>query len=241
MMVPIGKLSLLCMAITISAIVSCTPTSQATSASLVLSPTTELLIPTNTSSPQPIPELPTETYQAPTPTPEHLRLSSAAFTAGGLIPQKYSRRSEDITPPLLWDDPPRETQSFALLVLSDPLADGGGRWIQWILYNIPTESRALQEGIRADQEGILPDGSQHYKNSWGEFKYGGPNPPHASTFSYTFTLYALDMMLNLDAVEEIMNEEGTLPWIGASRDVLLRAMDGHILAQGELVGKYKEP
>ncbi len=237
----IGKFSLLCMAITMSATVSCSPISPSTSALLDLSPTAELLLPTNTSSPELLPEPPTETYQAPTPTPEHLRLSSAAFTAGGMIPQKYSRRSEDISPPLLWDDPPRETQSFALLVLSDPLADGGGRWIQWILYNIPAETRALPEGIRAEKEGILPDGSQHYKNSWGEFKYGGTNPPHASTFSYTFTLYALDIMLNLDAVEEIMNEEGTLPWIGASRDVLLRAMDGHILAQGELVGKYKEP
>lgn len=175
-----------------------------------------------------------------TPTPEFIKLTSAAFTAGGMIPQKYTRRSEDISPPLQWDDPPEGTQSFSLLVLSDPLMDGGGRWIQWILYNIPAETRSLPEDITSDAEGMLPDGSRHHKNSWGELKYGGPTPSHASTSSYTFTLYALDTMLDLVAVENIMREEGTLPWIGASGKVLLRAMEGHILAQGDLVGKYKE-
>jgi Raf kinase inhibitor-like YbhB/YbcL family protein len=158
-----------------------------------------------------------------------------------MIPQKYSRRGDDISPPLAWDDPPEGTQSFALLVLSDPLADGGGRWVQWILYNIPIESRALLEGINPDEAGILPDGSRHYKNSWGELKYGGPNPPHLSTYNYSFSLFALDTLLDLDAVEKRMREDGTLPWIGASRAVLMQAMEGHILAQGELVGKYKEP
>lgn len=156
-----------------------------------------------------------------------------------MIPKRYARDGEDISPPLEWSDPPAGTQSFALLVISDPLPDGGGNWVQWILYNIPAEARGLPEGVTPDASGRLPDGSQHFKNSWGELGYGGPNPPHVATFSYYFTLYALDAILDLEAVEKAARDEGALPWIGASKVVLLRAVEGHILAQGELVGKHK--
>ena len=91
-----------------------------------------------------------------------------------------------------------------------------------------------------DAHGLLPDGSQHFENSWGDLGYGGPNPPHLSTFRYTFNLYALDTMVDLSAVEDRMRKEGTLPWIGVSKAVLERAMEGHILAQGEPIGQYKE-
>jgi Raf kinase inhibitor-like YbhB/YbcL family protein len=157
-----------------------------------------------------------------------------------MIPKRHSRKGDDISPPLEWDDPPAGTESFALLVTSDPLPDGGGNWVQWILYNIPSESRSLPEGIAPDADGRLPDGSQHHENSWGELKYGGPNPPHVSTYKYYFELYALDAELDLKAVEQAAREEGTLPWIGASKEVFLRAVDGHVLALGELVGKYRE-
>jgi Raf kinase inhibitor-like YbhB/YbcL family protein len=157
-----------------------------------------------------------------------------------MIPKRHARRGDDISPPLHWDDPPAGTQSFALLVFSEPLQDGGGNWVQWLLYNIPPDARALPEGVAPDADGALPDGSQHFENSWGEPGYGGPNPPHVSTFRYYFILYALDTMLDLRAVEDSMREEGTLPWIGVSKAVLEEAMEGHILAQGELIGKYKE-
>ena len=98
---------------------------------------------------------------------------------------------------------------------------------------------ALPQGLTPDADGRLPDGSQHHQNSWGELEYGGPNPPHVSTYSYCFVLYALDTTLDLEAVEEAAHEEGTLTWIGASKEVFLQAVEGHILAQGELVGKYK--
>jgi Raf kinase inhibitor-like YbhB/YbcL family protein len=157
-----------------------------------------------------------------------------------MILKRYTRRGDDMSPPLEWSDPPEGTQSFALLVISDPMPDGGGNWVQWILYNIPAETRALPEGLTPDVDGRLPDGSQHHENSWGELKYGGPNPPHASTQRYYFTLYALDDMLDLRAVEEAARAEGTLPWIGATKEVFLRAVEGHVLALGELVGRYKE-
>jgi Raf kinase inhibitor-like YbhB/YbcL family protein len=194
-----------------------------------------------TPAPGPAPaESPTVTRAPATPTVESLMLTSPAFDARGMIPQRYTRRGDDISPPLEWGDPPAGTESFALLVTSDPMPDGGGNWVQWILYNIPSASRALPEGVTPDVDGRLPDGSQHYENSWGELKYGGPSPPHASTQNYYFVLYALDAKFDLKAVEEAARDEGTLPWIGATKEVFLRAVEGHILARGELVGKYRE-
>ena len=213
------RFTLLSMAIAVFATVSCSP------------------------APTPAPEptkAPSVTPAPATPAWERLRLTSTAFHPGEMIPKRYARRGDDISPPLEWSDPPEGTQSLALMVVSDPLPDGGGNWVQWILYNIPAETRALPEGLTPDADGGLFDGSQHHQNSWGELQYGGPNPPHVQTYSYYFMLYALDATLDLVAVEEAAREEGTLPWIGASKEVFLRAVEGHVLAQGELVGKYKE-
>ena len=86
-----------------------------------------------------------------------------------------------ISPPLEWSDPPQGTQSFALIVYSSPLPDGGGNWVQWILFNIPAETRTLEEGFPANDSGLITDGSEYFPNSWGEMKYGGPNPQHVQT------------------------------------------------------------
>jgi Raf kinase inhibitor-like YbhB/YbcL family protein len=215
--------------------------------SACLSPDQEIPAPTNTPVPtETIP--PTDPPTDPTPTlaptftpiPLSFSLSSPAFDAGTMIPKKYSREGEDISPPLEWGDPPDGTLSFALILYSDPLKDGKGNWVQWVLYNIPPETRFLPEAIPVADDGILLDGSQYYLNSWGELKYGGPNPQHTYTFNYYFVLYALDTKLDLDAVEKQMDEEGTLPWIGSSKAVLEEAVKGHVLGLGELVGKYKE-
>lgn len=177
---------------------------------------------------------------SPTPAPISFSLSSPAFGAGEMIPVQYARKGDDLSPPLEWGDPPDGTNSFALILYSDPVMDGGGNWVHWILYNIPLETRSLSEGIQPDQEGRNPDGSQHFKNSWGELGYGGPNPQHVQTFKYYFVLYALDAPLDLDAVEQRMEEDGTLPWIGSSLAVLEEAVAGHILGLGELTAAYKE-
>jgi Raf kinase inhibitor-like YbhB/YbcL family protein len=216
---PLVRFTLLGMAIAMFATASCSPA------------------PTPTPAPT---ESPTVTPAPAAPAGERLTLTSSAFDAGGMIPQRYSRRGDDVSPPLEWGDPPEGTQSFALMVLSDPQPDGGGNWVQWILYNIPAGARTLPEGLTPDVDGRLPDGSQHHQNSWGELRYGGPNPPHVLTYRYYFAIYALDTKLDLEAVEAAAREEGTLPWIGASKEVFLRAVEGHILAHGELVGKYRE-
>jgi len=146
-------------------------------------------------------------------------LTSTAFAPGEPIPRKYSCDGEDISPPLQWSDPPQGTQSLALIA-DDPDAPLG-TWVHWVLYNLPAEARALPEAVPPDAE--LPDGSRHGQNSWRRLDYGGPCPP-SGTHRYVFKLYALDMVLDLKA--------------GASKKQVLKAMEGHILAQAEVMGVY---
>ena len=146
-------------------------------------------------------------------------LTSTAFTPGESIPRKYTCDGQDISPPLQWSDPPQDTRSFALIA-DDPDAPAG-TWVHWVLYNLPSEARTLSEAIPSDAD--LPDGSWNGQNGWRRLGYGGPCPP-SGTHRYFFKLYALDRRLDLAA--------------GANNKQLLRAMEGHILAQAELMGVY---
>ncbi len=148
-----------------------------------------------------------------------ITLTSAAFSHGAMIPKRYTCDGEDISPPLSWSEPPEKTQSFAL-IMDDPDAPMG-TWVHWVIYNIPATARSLPEGVPAD--GDLPDGSRHGRNSWRRLGYGGPCPP-SGTHRYFFKLYALDTVLPLAA--------------GATKEELLKAMEGHIVAQAELMGRY---
>ncbi len=147
-------------------------------------------------------------------------LTSSAFAHGASIPPEYTCDGEDLSPPLQWSDPPEGTRSFAL-IMDDPDAPGG-TWVHWVLYNLPAGTRALPEAIPSDEQ--FADGSRHGINSWRRFGYGGPCPP-GGTHRYFFKLYALDTVLAL---------EGSV-----TEKELLRAMEGHILAQAELMGTYK--
>ena len=147
-------------------------------------------------------------------------LTSPAFVQAKGIPGAYTCDGADESPQLVWGDPPAGTQSFAL-ILDDP--DAPGRiWVHWVLYNIPGDARGLPASVPADAE--LADGSLHGKNSWGGLGYGGPCPP-GGTHRYFFKLYALDTALDLRS--------------GATKDKVLNAMKGHILAQAELMGTYR--
>lgn len=153
------------------------------------------------------------------PTEEKMpfELTSTAFTHGEGIPPVYSCRGQDISPPLAWGGPPEGTRSFAL-IMDDP---DGGNWIHWLIYNFPAEARSLQENIPPEAE--LPDGSLQGINSWGRLGYGGPCPP-SGTHRYFFKLYALDTMLDLPH--------------GTKAPALVQTMEGHILAQVELMGLF---
>ena len=147
-------------------------------------------------------------------------LTSTAFVPGKAIPRKYTCDGEDISPPLAWSDPPAGTQSFAL-ICDDPDAPGG-TWDHWILYDLSPASRGLPAAVFGDSD--LPGGGQHGQNSWKRLDYGGPCPPHG-THRYFFKLYALDSRLDLPG--------------GTTKVQLLVALEGHILAEAELMGTYK--
>jgi Raf kinase inhibitor-like YbhB/YbcL family protein len=161
-----------------------------------------------------------------TPTSEadmSLDLKSEAFVNGQSIPAKYSCIGKNISPALTWSDPPAGTQSFALIV-DDPDAPAG-TWVHWVLYNIPADKRSLQEDLPVTGKNVDPSAVYFGKNSSGNTRYDGPCPP-SGTHRYYFKLYALDTLTNL------------LP--GATKDELLKAMKGHILAQGELMGTFSK-
>jgi len=145
-----------------------------------------------------------------------LTLTSDAFTNGQSIPAKYSCVGKNISPALAWNDSPAGTKSFALIV-DDPDAPMG-TWVHWVLFNIPASTGSLQES--ADSSAMSAG-----KNSSGNTRYDGPCPP-SGTHRYFFKLYALDSTLSLSP--------------GATKEQVLKAMEGHILAQGELMGTFSK-
>ncbi|MGE5464333.1 MAG: YbhB/YbcL family Raf kinase inhibitor-like protein [Syntrophothermus sp.] len=161
-----------------------------------------------------------------TATPEanmSLDLKSDAFVNGQSIPAKYSCIGKNISPDLTWSDPPAGTRSFALLV-DDPDAPMG-TWVHWVLFNIPSDRRSLPEDLPVTGKNVDPNAIYFGKNSSGNTRYDGPCPP-SGTHRYYFRLYALDTILDL------------LP--GATKEEVLKAMKGHILAQGELMGTFSK-
>jgi Raf kinase inhibitor-like YbhB/YbcL family protein len=149
-----------------------------------------------------------------------MKLASSAFDAKGLIPVKYTCDGEDISPPLIWDEVPTGTQSIALIV-DDPDAPGQ-TFVHWVVYDIPATVRQLPEQIAAVE--TLFNGGVQGKNDFGKFGYGGPCPP-SGIHRYFFKLYALDQKLGLPA--------------GATKNQILTAMKGHVLATVELIGRYQ--
>ncbi len=149
-----------------------------------------------------------------------IKITSSAFEDGGLIPAKYTCDGSDISPPLQWDLVPEGTKSIAL-ISDDPDAPMG-TWVHWVVFGLPAETRELEENIPPDE--TLPNGAKQGLSDFGRIGYGGPCPP-SGTHRYFFKIYALDTKLDLAA--------------GARKRQLLKAMEGHILGQGQLIGKYK--
>jgi len=149
-----------------------------------------------------------------------IKLTSTAFQDGGLIPARYTCDGPNVSPPLSWSGLPPGTKSLAL-VCEDPDAPGK-TWTHWVVYGIPPTTMQLAEGIVHEE--TLSNGGKQGKNDFGKIGYGGPCPP-SGTHRYFFKLSALDSEISLEP--------------GATKDQLLGAIDGHVLAQGELMGKYK--
>jgi Raf kinase inhibitor-like YbhB/YbcL family protein len=150
-----------------------------------------------------------------------LSITSTAFTEGQAIPAKHTCQGDDVSPPLQWTGAPASTKSLAL-VCDDPDAPSG-IWVHWVIYNLPATAAGLPEKVAATD--TLSDGSLQGTNDFKRTGYGGPCPPPGKAHRYFFKLYALDAMLTLKP--------------RATKQDLLAAMKGHIVAEGQLMGTYQ--
>jgi hypothetical protein len=150
----------------------------------------------------------------------NMQIKSSAFKNGARIPAKHTCDGVDVSPPLEWGKLPAGTKYLAL-ICDDPDAPMG-TWVHWVLYDVPASAGGLPEKLPPLKE--LADGTKQGMNDFRAIGYGGPCPP-SGEHRYFFKLYALD------------GPTGLKP--GATKAQLLAAMKGHILAEAELMGKYK--
>jgi Raf kinase inhibitor-like YbhB/YbcL family protein len=154
------------------------------------------------------------------PPEEAMQVNSKLISPGGEFPKRETCDGQNTSPQLAWSGTPPATRSFAL-ILDDPDAPGG-TFTHWMVWNIPAGTHELPENLAKTAE--LADGARQGRNDFGKVGYGGPCPPPGKPHRYFFRLYALD---NAPAVKA-----------GAGREELERALQGHILARGELMGRY---
>ena len=155
-----------------------------------------------------------------------IRVTSEAFGNGGWIPKRhaYTGEGDNVSPPLAWDGVPDGARQLAL-ICDDPDAPRPEPWVHWVLYGLDPTTRALPAGLPAAGDLAGPVTGRQGVNSWDEIGWGGPMPPKGhGTHHYRFRLYALDAPVRLER--------------GATKEQLLAAMKGHVLATGELVGTY---
>jgi Raf kinase inhibitor-like YbhB/YbcL family protein len=158
-----------------------------------------------------------------------LKVSSTAFGEGATIPATYSSYGQNASPPLRWTAGPRGTQSYAILAEDSDASTTPLPVIHWVVWNIPATVTALREGLEALDRLEDPMGLRQGPNTAaGSVGYKGPRPPEGdSPHHYHFEVFALDQVVTLH--------------VGANREELVKAMQGHVLAKGELIGLFKRP
>ena len=157
----------------------------------------------------------------PEATKTSFTLASPAFSDGQSIPAKYTGDSKDVSPPLTWANPPGGTKAFCL-VCDDPDAPGK-TWVHWVIYNIPPHALSLPEALEPNE--IVFDGIRQGVNDFGNTGYGGPAPPKGKPHRYFFKLYALNTAIDLKS--------------GASKADLMRIIEGKVIEETVLMGKYQ--
>ena len=149
-----------------------------------------------------------------------MEIFSPSFKDGGAIPMKYSQKGENISPPLKWKGAPSNTKSFALIMHDNtPLCPGGCS--HWVVWNIPPTFSELPENVQKAAK--LSNGICQGLNIMKQNFYVGPNPPFGIN-NYTFYIFALDTLLNLDESTNITD--------------LQIAMMNHVLATGQVLGRF---
>jgi Raf kinase inhibitor-like YbhB/YbcL family protein len=151
-----------------------------------------------------------------------LQLKSPAFQGEGNIPARFTCEGSDTSPELIWTGVPEGTKTFALIV-HDPDAPRAGGWTHWVVFNIPVTVNHIAED--APKNGRLPGSGVQGLNDGGRQGYMGPCPP-SGTHRYYFRLFALNTTLELPET--------------AKKADLEKAMQGHVVAQAELMGRYKK-
>jgi Raf kinase inhibitor-like YbhB/YbcL family protein len=154
-----------------------------------------------------------------------MKITSTAFAAGAVIPTRYTGDGSNISPPLQWSSVPAGTAELAL-ICDDPDAPGAEPWVHWVLYKIPSSAAGLEENIPTAERLTSPAGALQGISSAQTLGYHGPRPPRGhGVHHYRFHLYALDAALPLQP--------------GLTKNQLLEAIKGHVLAEAELVGTYQ--
>ena len=148
-------------------------------------------------------------------------IQSSDFASGGDIARAFTCDGEDRSPNLSWSGPPEGTKTFALIA-DDPDAPAG-TWVHWVIFNIPAKTHSLPGGVEKKEQ--LADGAKQGRNDFRKIGYNGPCPPPGKPHRYFFKLYALSLELGLPS--------------GASKADVERAMQAHVLAHAELMGRYK--
>ena len=149
-----------------------------------------------------------------------IKVTSPAFKDGEFIPKKFTCDGDNMSPAIDWSGIPASAKYIAL-ICDDPDAPRG-TWVHWVIFNIPVAAKGLAENF--PHKSTLPDGSRQGINDSHEIGYDGPCPP-GGVHRYYFKVYALDKAVNLES--------------GATKTQLLRAMEGHVVAEGVLMGRYK--
>lgn len=149
-----------------------------------------------------------------------LRLTSDAFENAQPLPAKHTCDGQNVSPPLRWTAGPAKTQGYALVVND---VDARGDFVHWVVSGIPAGQTALAEGVGASES--AGSGLVQGKNGFGKQGYGGPCPPKGKAHRYRFHLFALDQ------------QPGLKP--GMTANDLRRAINEHVLDQGELVGTHQ--
>jgi Raf kinase inhibitor-like YbhB/YbcL family protein len=172
----------------------------------------------------------TQQPPAPVPTKPRLTLTTDAFEDGGIIPNKFTMAAEGtpVSPKLTWTNVPDGTVSFAL-ILHDPdtsLMKKTDEVLHWMIFNIPGTATGLPEGVPAEPQ--LPDGSIQALSQNKKVGYMGMGAAAVGPYHhYTFELFALDTKLSLGP--------------DATQADVMKAMDGHILMKGVLIGRFHRP
>jgi Raf kinase inhibitor-like YbhB/YbcL family protein len=174
------------------------------------------------SDPKPakLPQLSVEQFAADS----RIEIASPAFSDNSPLPDVFAATGENISPPLTWEKGPKGTKSY-VVIMEDPDVQHDPPFVHWLIYNIPANTHSLEKGIPAVAQPAKPEGSLQGVNDRGNIGYFGPKPPPEDPpHQYHFQVFALNKTLDIS--------------FGASRDELLQAMEGHVLASGDITATY---